>query len=221
MKEKNNLVLTKNTETEDGIMIREGLFLAPSRAYGETYIEPIIRKIFNLSKPESGAFDGVDISDQTTYEIKAARVVTPVEKMKSFFNDITKHAGNNTTLLSRAVDFNNRLELQYDANIQNIKRDHFDILIYCLLFKEGIEIFKIPKNEIAIIQNWSGKHGRYDIVGKSGQFNIKKNNIINHEGKYFNRFITFDEVASIVRNIDEENIQQHNNTKSHKTTEIN
>ena len=40
--------------------IRNGLFLAPSRSYGEQYIEPFVRKKYNLKDPASNDHDATD-----------------------------------------------------------------------------------------------------------------------------------------------------------------
>ena len=39
---------------------RDGIFLAPSRATGETYMEPIMRKYLNLSKAKGKKYDALD-----------------------------------------------------------------------------------------------------------------------------------------------------------------
>jgi hypothetical protein len=105
--------------------------------------------------------------------------------------------------LARLIKFADRKKAKYGANIQNVKRDHFDGLICVLLFDEGIEIFKMNKNFIKKenISAWSDKHGRYDELGKSGQFNIKHDNIDSHERDSFFGFFTYEQLVPLYREI--------------------
>jgi hypothetical protein len=89
--------------------------------------------------------------------------------------------------------------LRSSANIQNVKRDHFDTLIYVLLFADCIKVFSAETAEIksGIMPGWSDKHGRYDAVGKSGQFMIKKGTIGYHLDNRLLETISYEEAAEI------------------------
>jgi len=185
----------------DGVAekLRDGLFLAASRTYGEQYIEPFIRKQYNLSEPGSNDFDAIDRINNIKYEIKAAKVLRKVKKIKnqSILQRIVEYF--EKSMLSRKVAFNDRFIIDYDANIQNVKRDHFDYLIYVLLFEDCVEVFEISKELISgmYIPNWSDKHGRYDELGKSGQFNITKRSISIHEEHYKRDIFTYEHLKQV------------------------
>ena len=53
---------------------RNGMFLAPSRTYGETYMEPIIRKILGLSESPTGENDALDDNGEFG-EIKCSKIL--------------------------------------------------------------------------------------------------------------------------------------------------
>jgi hypothetical protein len=193
--------------SQDAVTLRSGIFLAASRTYGETYIEPMIRKVLGLNKPNGGDHDAVDASSGEKYEIKSAKVLTSRAKLgenaSSLFDAIATQA--TADPLSRIISFKDRKEAVYDANIQNVKRDHFDKLIYNLLYAEGIAVFCISSDDISKenIPNWSDKHGRYDALGKSGQFNIKNGTIALHEQKYALKFLSWEELVPFYKDINE------------------
>jgi hypothetical protein len=177
---------------------RNGMFLAPSRTYGETYMEPIIRKICGLSKSSTSENDALNENNEGV-EVKCSKVLQVKAKSKSLLERIIAESENDP--LKRMVSFDDCLDENYDANIQNVKRDHFSELVYVLLFKDCIKIFKSNRDDISTIPNWSDKHGRYDAPGKSGQFNIKKKNISWHIQNNLVNTLTWDEVYKVAKEI--------------------
>ena len=173
---------------------RDGMFLAPSRRYGETYMEPIIRKILGLSESPTGENDAVDDNGEFG-EIKCSKILIELLKDPSLIESVILE--NDNTILKRLIKFADSFDIKYDANIQNIKRDHFEFLIYVLLFEDCIKIFKSYRGDISSKPGWSGKHGRFDVVGKSGQFSIKKHNIKKHLENNLIQTLTWEEVYEI------------------------
>ena len=70
-----------------------------------------------------------------------------------------------------------------------------------MLFEDCIKIFESVTEDISNIPNWSGKHGRYDAVGKSGQFGITKATIKWHLENNLVATLTWDEVYEISKGI--------------------
>lgn len=129
------------------IKVRNGLFLAPSRTYGEKYIEPLIRKRYNLLRADDDSYDAKDENGKK-YEIKASKVLSSLGAVKNA-PLIDRIALRNDSLpINRLVPFDEADKAIYVANVQNVKRDHFDYLIYALLFADCIKIFKVEKNKI-------------------------------------------------------------------------
>ena len=184
---------------------RNGIFLAPSRATGETYMEPIMRKYLNLSKVKGKKYDALD-KDGKKVEIKSSKVLVTRVKYPSLVERIMSESEEN--VLTRLIPFADCYVSEYDANFQNIKRDHFDKLLYILLFEDCIKIFKSKSEDIKNIgradgigSRWSGKHGLMDKVGKNGQFAIKKNNIKWHLENNLVATLTWEEVYKISEGI--------------------
>lgn len=206
----------------EAMKIRDAIFLAPNRTYGESYMEPVLRKILNLEKGKGGDHDAMDPLTNERYEIKCSKVLLAKpkkpkgkkkkkgaakeeEKKSSLFDTIVDQA--HADPLARIISFEDRKSAEYDANIQNVKRDHFDQLVYVLLYAEKIQIFKMPKHEVnkEFIGAWSEKHGRADAPGKNGQFNIRHGSIEEHEKKYFHKSFTWEELVPLYKEIDAKN----------------
>lgn len=180
--------------------VRDGLFLAASRTYAEQYVEPIIRRKFDLLEPTSADHDAIG-PDGVLYEIKASKVMRRRNNRKGSRTLLGRVLYEvEDTPLNRYFDSSDRHFEDYDANIQNVKRDHFDVLIYTLMFKDCLMVFSAPTEDIktGTFSKWSDKHGRYDAVGKSGQFPIDKSNITWHEENYFECSIDYGEVTRLL-----------------------
>ncbi len=185
--------------------IRDALFLAASRTYAEQYVEPLLRARFKLSAPQSDDHDAVD-AEGNRYEIKASKVMRRRLNRtgdRSLVGRILYEVDDSPT--ARYFDASRAYDEDYDVNIQNVKRDHFDVLLYALLFRDCIRVFSAKSADIAkhAFPNWSDKHGRYDAEGKSGQFPITNRNIRWHEENNLIDTITYDVVAAIFRSLEE------------------
>lgn len=191
----------KESQLELELKVRNGLFLAASRTYGEQYVEPFIRKQYDLIDPPGNDHDGVG-KDGTRYEIKASKVLKKTEnisKNKPLLDRVIFE--NDNAQINRLVPFSESSSTKYDANIQNVKRDHFEELIYVLLFEDCIKVFQIEAGQISAIPRWSDKHGRYDALGKSGQFMINKGSIQWHLDNQLRDTFTYQEMAETYKTI--------------------
>lgn len=192
-----------DTQDDLATRIRDGLFLASSRTYAEQYVEPIIRSLYDLREPNSGDHDAIG-QDGTKYEIKACKVLRSTANgkgSKRLLERILFENGNIET--NRMVPFAEHKTADYLANVQNVKRDHFDTLIYVLLFSDCLKIFFADTQKIAkgIFASWSDKHGRYDAHGKSGQFGITRSTIQWHLDNHLKDTVNYKTVAEIVRSV--------------------
>lgn len=179
--------------------VRDGLFLASSRSYAEQYIEPFIKEKYELSDPTNNDYDGSD-KDGKKYEIKASKVLRATgnsKKLKIILERILFETENIET--NRLIPFSECTTAKYLANIQNVKRDHFDYLLYVLLFEDCVKIFSAKKEEIGtgIFPSWSDKHGRYDAHGKSGQFPVTRTTIQWHLDNHLKDTVSYEEMKDV------------------------
>lgn len=186
-------------------IVRDGLFLAASRTYGEQYIEPFICARYDFRKGK-GDHDAIDAQGKQ-YEVKSCKVLrTSVNRRgtRTLLERIKYEITNVTT--NRMVPFLEATTAIYDANVQNVKRDHFDVLIYVLLFEDCVKIFRADREDIRSgnFPGWSDKHGRYDALGKSGQFSIKRKTIQWHLDNHLQETVTYEEMAETLSKIKEE-----------------
>ena len=196
--------------------VRDGLFLAASRSYGEQYIEPLIRAKYDLNEPTSNDHDGTD-SKGKRYEIKACKVLSATHNHKRAKSVLERVLFENKNVpTGRLVAFKDSQSAEYLANVQNVKRDHFDYLVYVLLFEDCIKIFFAKKEDIGtgLLPSWSDKHGRYDALGMSGQFPVTRSTIQWHLDNHLKDTVSYEEAAEIYSKLAEEYAnQKHNNTK--------
>lgn len=184
-------------------LVRDGLLLASSRTYAEQYVEPFIRAKFGLQESGAGDYDAVD-DEGLRYEIKACKVLRRSGNGKGTKSLLDRILFENSSLvLTRSVPFDSHLTEDYLANVQNVKRDHFDVLIFALLFQDKVLVFSLKTNEIGTdkVPSWSDKHGRYDAPGKSGQFPITKSNIRWHLDHNLIATLDYKEVAQLIQGL--------------------
>lgn len=177
--------------------IRNGIFSSAQRTYGEKYMEPIIRFLYGLSPSNTAENDGVD-QDGLFYEIKCSQVLAPnplpITVGSNLYSKIMQE--NAASIEDRIVFFEDAYDVSFNCNIQNIKRDDFDVLLYVLLFADEIHVYSIDSEDIeSEISNWCGKHGRYDEEGKSGQFSINNRNLADHEERFLIDVFTWEDIT--------------------------
>lgn len=188
-----------------GFQVRDALFRAPSRTYAEQYLEPFVRAKYALFPPESDDHDATD-SSRRRYEIKAARVLRETDNGKGSRSLLERILYmSEDPAVSRLVPFSEAKTARYLANIQNVKRDHFDTLIYLLLFEDCMKIFFAESDSIQhqTFPRWSDKHGRYDALGKSGQFGITSSSIQFHLDNNLRDSVSYHEMAEVYRVLSE------------------
>jgi len=177
---------------------RNGMFLASSRRCGETYMEPILRKFYGWIKSLTKDNDAINAIGKYI-EIKCSKVLIELLKDPSLTELVILE--NDNFILKRLIKFADCYDIKYDANIQNIKKHKFDILIYVMLFEDCIKIFASNTEDISDIPVWSGKHGGEDRPGKNGQFAIKKHNIQWHLDNNLIQTFTWEEMYKVADGI--------------------
>ena len=194
---------------------RNGMFLAPSRTTGETFMEPIIRKLRGWEPTPTNENDAKNNNGEFI-EIKCSKVLLSTQNKKTSLAEKVMSVSENN-VLSRLIPFGDCYDSKYGSNIQNVKRDHFSKLVYVMLFEDCVKFFETNREDVSNIPNWCPLHGRYDEPGKSGQFNITKNNIERHLENNLIDTLTWNEVYEIAKVLLSNDNKKHNNTKQNKT----
>jgi|6_EtaG_2_1085325.scaffolds.fasta_scaffold98897_2 hypothetical protein len=181
---------------------RNNIFVAGPRVYGEQFMEPIIRKIRGLFESDTDENDAKNGDDEFV-EIKCSKVLLKTQKNK---NNKTGLRGrimsqDDNYVLNRLIPFDDCYKTKYLSNIQNVKRDHFSKLVYGMLFEDCLKIFESDREDISNIPRWSDKHGRFDELGKSGQFGITHNNIEWHLKNNLVATLTWEDIYEMTEDI--------------------
>lgn len=184
-------------------IFKRKFFDLPSRSFGETYVEPILRKYFNDSISSNKLFDALRGDNKQRVEYKAVRVVhSNKTKKKSLYDNVMSI----TPISDRIGTIDDIKKGNIVANCQNIKLEDFDILDYVLVDADGFHIFEITtKDFIKYIEegkfpNWCDKHGSKD-GGKNGQFPINSGNIETHLNQWHKKTLSWKDILDIVKTI--------------------
>lgn len=166
---------------------REGIIDLNTRQFGtasEIIIE-ILKDYIGSGKLE---FDLIDI-DENKIEVKASKVYKKQRlalDITTFYDLILNNSNRDRLLLQKETS-----SQDFDCNIQQIKVNLFDKLIYLLFFRDVIEIFEIDsfrvKKDTAIAYSDNQHRGN---VGE-GQFHINNRTYGHHKKNYFIQSITY------------------------------
>lgn len=177
---------------------KQKFFDLPSRVFGETYVEPILRKVLNHSSHEGSEYDAVQ--DGKRIEYKAVRVVFTAKKLKKSL--MYDRVLSNSHMSERIGTLRDIADGKIVANCQNIKLDEFDVLVYVLVDNDGFHIFR-AKTEMfidGVFPNWCPNHGSKE-KGKNGQFPIKGDNIDWHIKNCYPQTLCWDDVLKLSKEI--------------------
>jgi len=129
----------------DAESFRRGLFALPNRRFG-TVAEMLVRRLVAAGDGLSVFHDLYDRATGQRIEVKFSRVCrrheTPVT-METLYACLADAAAD------KAVPFAEWRVHDFDCNIQQIKRDLFDVLVYGLFFSDRIVVFRARAEDIA------------------------------------------------------------------------
>jgi len=96
----------------------------------------------------------------------------------------------------RMVAFGEWQRVEFDCNIQQIKRTEFDVLYYGLFFSDCVKIFRIESREIGGQINYSDKQHKGNIG--EGQFHINQDTLDVHLNRYLHATLSYDELLELL-----------------------
>jgi hypothetical protein len=177
----------------ENIKLRDAIFSLHTRKFGgvvEKLVETILEEFgFTVEKSKDLSYDRKinNLND----EIKGSRVLgKSVLNLEN--NNIIESLLQHET--DRFVNVEDKLGIEWDCNIQQIKTKLFNTLWYVLFFGDCVAVFKISANEILKDKNISYSNKQHRGNEGEGQFHVTNKNIKYHLDNYLVKKITYNEV---------------------------
>lgn len=178
---------------EDNIKeFRDGIFSLRTRRFG-TIAELMIEALYHLGKSLNQFHDRYDEFSKKRIEVKFSTVLKGNDDVINLENAIEQCKKAN--LGNRALSSNEMFSCEFDCNIQQVKRNEFDIIYYGLFFSDKIAIFKMESSEIINCLRYSDKQ-HYGNEGE-GQFHLNNTTIQYHLDKHFVQWLTYKELYNL------------------------
>lgn len=171
----------------------DGIFSLNTRRFG-TVAELMIKKLFSFEESNSKLYDLYDSYRNLRIEVKFSRAMQEYADAIREENVISQCLAS-AVLENRSFSIDETSIIRFDSNIQQIKREQFDVLFYGLFYTDCIEIYTIDVNEIGRIPGYSD-YQHYGNKGE-GQFHINNNSIGYHRQNYLNRTLTYSQLFEL------------------------
>ena len=177
----------------DGDTLREGIFALHTRRFG-TVAEVLIQRLVRLGKARSLFHDLYDDIANKRVEVKFSRAL---KKSEVLVSDATVlQCIESATSEKRMVAWKNRKTVEFDCNIQQVKRIEFDLLYYGIFFSDCVAIFHIKTEDIGRAIFYSDKQHKGNVG--EGQFHINQDTIQIHEDSYLYHTLTYDKLLELL-----------------------
>lgn len=171
----------------------DGIFALNTRRFG-TVAEIMIKKMFDLEESATKLYDLYDANKDLRIEVKFSRVMREYED-KIREDNVIEQCIESSVLENRSLGINETEYNRFDCNIQQIKREQFDILFYGLFYIDCIEIFCSDTKDIELIPGYSD-YQHYGNKGE-GQFHINNNSLPYHRQNHFNAVIKYTDLFDL------------------------
>ena len=179
----------------DADKLREGIFNLQTRRFGSV-AEVMIKKIFKFGKSKNQFHDAYDDIKKQRAEIKFStvrkknnRTITEESVLQCISDEMSSN---------RNVPYSNSRwrTYKFDCNIQQIKRDQFEVLYYGLFFSDVVVIFKIKSQEIGSGIYYSDKQHKGNEG--EGQFHLNETTLEIHIEKYLYKVLSYKELFDLL-----------------------
>jgi hypothetical protein len=97
----------------------------------------------------------------------------------------------------RQINFSEWQKYEFDCNIQQIKKDQFEILYYGLFFSDVVVIFRIKSDEIGDQIYYSNKQHKGNEG--EGQFHLNEKTLQIHIKNYLYQVLSYEELYSLLK----------------------
>ena len=171
----------------DSEKLQKAIFGLHTRRFGTT-AEIMIKKIINATDSDQLSFDLFDKVDSNRIEVKFSRVQKKAELKitdSNLFKALQCEA-------NRDIMYHEWQDYDWDSNIQQVKKEFFDILFYGVFFKDMILIFKAKAEEIGNNMRYSDQ--QHSGNTGEGQFHLNPQTFKYHLDNHLYKTLTYGEL---------------------------
>ncbi len=173
--------------------LRDGIFNLKTRRFG-TVAEAMVQRLCKLNSSSIIFHDLYDDMEKQRVEVKFSTVRKKNSRQINLDNVL--QCIQDEVASNRMVSFNDWEKSEFDCNIQQVKRNEFDVLYYGCFFSDRILIFKILSKEIGSQIHYSDKQHKGNLG--EGQFHINKQNLQVHLNEYLFANLTYEELKTLL-----------------------
>jgi hypothetical protein len=174
-------------------ILKEGIFNLNTRRFG-TVAELMVRRLCKLGRSKNQFHDLYDDIENERVEVKFStvrrkntRTITEESVLKCIEDELST---------TRQVNFSEWKDSEFDCNIQQVKRNEFEILYYGLFFSDLVVIFRILSNQIGPEIYYSDKQHKGNEG--EGQFHLNEKTLQIHLDKYLYQTLTYETLYSLL-----------------------
>ena len=171
-------------------ILKNNLMQMAPRPFGEKFGEWLVFELEELlEKRKDGSHDG--ILENKKVEIKISRAKLKPSKNDTFFKRLV------SSQFSKFV--NSESTDDFDCNIQQVKPNCFDTIIYGVFFEDIIYLFKTTNETIVNDRNilYSDKQHRGNVG--EGQFHVKRNNLQYHIDNFLYKTLNYQDLLKMIK----------------------
>ncbi|KWU17762.1 hypothetical protein [Burkholderia cenocepacia] len=172
---------------------RDGIFQLKTRRFA-TVTEMLVQQLTGAQNPLNIHHDLYEHSTGTRLEVKFCVVRQRADDRIDESNVLQVIAS--AAVQNRRVAFSNWCDHQFTCNIQQVKRDEFDVLYYGLFFDDVVQVFRISSALINERVRFS-KTQHKGNVGE-GQFHITHHNLPIHLEQFHLCTLNYAEVWTLL-----------------------
>jgi len=177
----------------NGTELRDGIFALQTRRFGSV-AECMVKRLVKCGRGKNLFHDLYDDEQKHRIEVKFSKVQKAAETVIN--EDTVLTCIEEAADVKRMVKFADWQRVRFDCNIQQVKRQEFEILYYGLFFADCIKIFRIKSGEIGKQIYYSDKQHKGNQG--EGQFHINQKSLAIHRKQYFYAGLTYDDFYQLL-----------------------
>ena len=177
----------------NGEQLRDGIFALKTRRFGAVS-ETLVQRLLHLGKAKNLFHDLFDETEKERVEVKFSVVQ---KKSEIPITEATVlEAIRGATSEERMVKLDDWKHATFDCNIQQVKRNEFDVLYYGLFFADCVVVFRIRSEDFGSKIQYSDCQHKGNVG--EGQFHINRRTMQVHLDNYFYKRLTYDELLELL-----------------------